>query len=56
MNGIPLGATSALQGKDAAVDALVDEILFTVEDIMLTIQRVKNIEGAAAPFAPPGRS
>jgi len=43
-------AAQALQGKDAAVDALVDEILFTVEDIMLTIQRVKNIEVLLRPL------
>jgi len=43
-------AAQALRGQDAAVDALVDEILFTVEDILLATQRAKSIEALLRPL------
>ncbi len=43
-------AAQALRGKNEAVDALVDEVLFTVEDIVLSVQREKRIDTLLRPL------
>ncbi len=41
-------AAQNLRGKDAAIDALVDDVLFAIEDIIRATQRVKGIERRCA--------
>ncbi len=43
-------AAQRLQGRDVAVDALVDDVLFAIEDITRTTQRIKNIEAMLRPL------
>jgi len=43
-------AAQRLQGRDVAVEALVDDVLFAIEDITRTTQRIKNIEAILRPL------
>ncbi len=43
-------AAQNLRGKDAAIDALVDDVLFAIEDIIRATQRVKGIETTLRPL------